>query len=371
VAANFKLPLGLAGLLVLRASFAPDGWNSFARRATPMMLGLAAPFVASGTFLWWRGGLQEFLLSQFVVGPKYAAYWRSTMTFPCFYENIAWQNNLPLLALLGFGACCIALRWPARRDRTWKDDALYLWLAAALLVAFAHGSFLLYHLHSLAAPLVLLSAGRMSSMLSGFRQRPVLQRMAVAGTLFVVLAVPAMQARRNIRLAAEFRPERFASDDWLRLGQSLRDSTTAEDRIAVWGNAPVLYLYAERKSATRFIYSIFLADTFSELGFKSVFLEEFQRSRPTYFVLIKPQQKRPCAAATLNDEFASFESFGELRAIVEREYVLEHEDARAYIYRRADAPPPAHSAICCPSRSEAVVSPARISDICGEPQPAP
>jgi hypothetical protein len=83
---------------------------------------------------------------------------------------------------------------------------------------------------------------------------------------------------------------------------------------------------------------IFLADQFSSFQLKQVFLDEFRQSRPTYFVLLKPQPPRPCVAATRNDEFPSYESFGDLRRIIESEYVLESEDARALIYRRADAP---------------------------------
>ena len=336
VAALFKLPLGLAGLFVLWASFSPDGWRSFARRAAPMLFGLAAPFAVAAFYLQARGALQDFLFSQFVVAPQYAAFWRATMSGACLRENLLRLSNVSVVALLGFAAAVMLFGWRDSAMRSWKRSVLYVWLGVALLVLVVHGSFLLYHFHSLIAPLALLAAGPASGTLAAPRSSPVLRRLAVAAVLLLLLGSAARQVRRNFLLAEAFRAENFASDYWLRLGHALRDRTSPGDRICIWGNAPVLYLHSQRDSATRFIYMIFFADPFAHFNLKAAFLDEFRAGHPAYFVLMKQHPARACAAMTRIDEFPAYQSFTELRRIIATGYVLEQEDEQMLMYRRAD-----------------------------------
>jgi 4-amino-4-deoxy-L-arabinose transferase-like glycosyltransferase len=346
VAAGFKLPMGLFGLLLLWAAGGPreHGWGKFAQRWVALATGVAAPVALFCAFLYLRGGLPDFLVSQFVVAPQYTAYWRSTFTWQCLRQNLTYFGHIPtfVLSLLVAG---FAIRTAARKEKlTPAQEFVFAWWGVGLITLVVHSAFLPYHFLPLAAPLSILAAG------SIFFLAEAHQRLAVLGLLALALVVPAneMRHRAVYSWSAIRHPETLVV--WRDLGDYLREHTAPSEPLYVWGNVPEIYILAERKAATRFSYALFLAKDWDGVDLRALFLSEFKSNLPRYFVLIKRQPPLACAAATRSDEWESFQRFAALKSIVEGNYQLEMEGELYLVYRRADRPPQGKTASPISSR---------------------
>lgn len=80
-------------------------------------------------------------------------------------------------------------------------------------------------------------------------------RPARRALLVALILVPA-----SIAAVAVHRARHLNADDEpaIKIGALIREATSPEDRIFVWGYAPELHLFAERLPNTRFVYAVFL-----------------------------------------------------------------------------------------------------------------
>ena len=70
----------------------------------------------------------------------------------------------------------------------------------------------------------------------------------------------------------------------------IKKNTSREDKIAVMGSEPQILFYADRKSATSFIYAYHLVSGKKyDIQFQEQTIKEIEREKPKYFILVNSQ----------------------------------------------------------------------------------
>ncbi len=113
----------------------------------------------------------------------------------------------------------------------------------------------------------------------------------------------------------------------------LQRRTQATDRLYVWGYDPLIYLLAQRPSASRFIYSFPLMSDWAPRSWQGEFMAELETHRPVYFVVQRYEGARWITGHVVDsgDYIAWFPA---LESWLARNYELETEIEDYLIYRR-------------------------------------
>ena len=73
----------------------------------------------------------------------------------------------------------------------------------------------------------------------------------------------------------------------IKIAEYIKAHTSKDDRIAVIGSEPQIYFYADRKSATGYIYAYGLMEPHSYASRMQLeFIQEIEASRPEYIVFV-------------------------------------------------------------------------------------
>src|SRR6201999_1081087 len=73
----------------------------------------------------------------------------------------------------------------------------------------------------------------------------------------------------------------------IRIGEYLRERTSAGDAIAVLGSEPQIYFYSDRHSATGYIYTYGLMETQKYAGqMQQEMIREIERARPKFLISV-------------------------------------------------------------------------------------
>ncbi|MFN8532210.1 MAG: glycosyltransferase family 39 protein [Dehalococcoidia bacterium] len=114
----------------------------------------------------------------------------------------------------------------------------------------------------------------------------------------------------------------------------LRERTTSNDTVLVWGFQALVNWLADRPSPTRYVFSYPLTigrpDSAPRREARETFLHEFDAARPAYVVLVSKDVNpiQPVDSVTLLDGFPA------LKARLDRDYVKERDIAEFQIFRR-------------------------------------
>jgi hypothetical protein len=196
-----------------------------------------------------------------------------------------------LWALAACGLVALALDPVAR-----KRAGFVLALVAASALAIVPGFFFRPHYFVLTLPAAALLAGIAVSTLA--RRMPAsLPRPLRAGVPALLLACALGSA-----LASEGRylfastPDEVARTTYglnpfpesIEIARFLRERTTAEDRIAVFGSEPQIYFYAGRRAATGYIYMYPLMETHDLAGrMQDEMILEVAGAKPRFLVYVR------------------------------------------------------------------------------------
>jgi hypothetical protein len=216
----------LTALPVAFLLFRASGWQAVARAgvAAAAVVGVTAAFFGPRDFLLWtvtgNGGylaLRGSLLASVLRGLG------MTSAFVALNAVIIW--------------CCVVAR---RRGRV--DWDLWLWLGGGAVAVLAGFRFFGHYYLQLVPPLALIGAMGLPTVLRQWR-------LAVAGLAVPVVAMWVFGfSPPNARGIIPYRD----------VADRVRDLTTPEDRIFVWGEYPEIYWAANREPATRFIHTGFI-----------------------------------------------------------------------------------------------------------------
>jgi len=264
------------------------------RCLTAFAAGLAAVPCSVALVLAWQGVLQT------------AAFW--TFSYARAYVSevpwaSAWRLFTGALATVtahtrevwALGALGLAAFWirPAASVDSGAKRLLTGWLIAAL-AAISPGFYYRPHYFVLLLPAVALLAGAGVLAIAGLlsRAREYAAPLAVALVpLFVCTLFGVRQARYLFTAAPEtIVRETFVSDPFneaVAVAGYLRAHTSPDDRIAVLGSEPEIYFYAQRRSATGYIYMYPLLERqpYAESMAREM-LDEIEAARPAYLVVV-------------------------------------------------------------------------------------
>lgn len=126
-------------------------------------------------------------------------------------------------------------------------------------------------------------------------------------------------------------------NDYRPIANYISKHTSKDQRIVVWGFAPLIYWYSERLPATRFFWSDLLAGRVPASDprnkkpasplFWEMFFEDMETQRPVYFVDTSP--------ASLHDyEHFPIDDYPALRAYLNDRYKIEATVNKAVVYKR-------------------------------------
>jgi hypothetical protein len=336
ITALFKSPYGLFGLGMLYAVFTREQRKSgkiFVRLAA-MALGFLVPLIFCAAYFFLKGGLADLLTTQFVFVPQYVARIHEIFKFRDFVASAFRPFFLPLhiLVLIGLGSVIVSI---VRRERIGVPvRLLVIWFAVAVSSFFMHGSYLAYHYLPFCAPLLLLSLGTIHFLYSGFREKGMYTQVLLVAVAIAVFSMPGKRLGEHVLYAWRSLRREIPIATWLQVGAYLQRHTSPEETIVVWGNVPDIYLRAERKAATRFLCTGYLAMTTHGVNYRKVFQEELRKNNPAYFMLVKQSSLTP----GLPDSLTSFQEFGELRTWLASGYEVEMNTEQYTLFRRKGRP---------------------------------
>ena len=213
------------------------------------------------------------------------------------YQWVLWPQvraTLPSLwPVYLFAALALLVRWPnggkvaasPARGRFWCT----VWLLAALLSIAAGGYFRRHYFLFAAPPLALLAAAGIDAglrRLGGFG-RPGWLRLALAAgiVLAAVLSSPwyYLTGSPGQKIARIYGNNPFAESQLV--GSYLRENSEPSDRIFIFGSEPQLLFYAQRRSASRymFVYPLMFALEGASQRQQQA-LDEIRASQPRFIV---------------------------------------------------------------------------------------
>ena len=250
-------------------------WRTLPARLLVFSAGVVAPFAVTCLLLWRAGVFGKFWFWTF----RYASQYTSENTFSdgleAFRDTVVpiLQQNPGLCLLAAAGLVAV---WWRKRDRA---SAVF---AAALLffsfLAMCPGLFFREHYFVLVLPAVALLGGAtarsrlgcglfaIALCLSLYLQRDLLFRMSP------------LQASRELYDGSPF-PEAIQVADYIRA------HSTPKDLVAVLGSEPEIYFYANRHSATTYIYTYGLMEPQPfALQMQNEMIHEIETAQPEYIV---------------------------------------------------------------------------------------
>lgn len=234
--------------------------------AAKTVLGLVAGFVAvtalTLAYFAWRGALADFYQYAWVYnlvyyGPEISLVdrgWAFAGIVPMLWQNYSIVLLATALTVLGLAVGLVQCRPTAEQMKS-APTAWYLlaWLGLSLGGAAASGRAYGHYYIQCLPPLALAAAWAFTEAMAWWRERGFSwRRLAAAALLFAGAANLVFTPVRGRATPAT------TEDPALRSAAYIRKMTAPDERIFVWGYNPDIYLYADRKAASRFLYCSFL-----------------------------------------------------------------------------------------------------------------
>ncbi len=338
LAVLLKLTLGLFLLVPLLAVLLSerDPASARLRRAGAYLLGCLAVLAGVAAVLWRAGALADTVEVLFLWNARYS---RLRVPLPLasdpLYQTARFLIGgrrwllfpVGLLALVG--TADLALR-PASGRLRWL---LPTWALLMMASVWVQGKYYTYHWLPVLPPLALLGGHGLSAVARlprGARAR----RAAGAAALAVVFSLLGAAYWKSLRLPIGYltgrTPRSVLLSRWDRHGDfSLRADrevasflqrhTGEGDSIFVWGFEPLIYFLADRRPASRFLYTVPLVTAWSPPEWRSELIRDLTQNQPA-FIIVAHNDVLPWMTGRRDDSAAQVHSFGEFRSILDRHY---------------------------------------------------
>ena len=288
-------------------------------------------------------GMLRMMLRVFDNGADRTADFKSTVD-----QWVVFGAGFPLL----FGLAAIGLLRQLRRG---KGILLYLllWLAAAIAIVIWQGNYIQYHFFVIWPPVVLLAGLAVSNWDKRVRGQgdeeisphPRTRSPLHPVPLFVSLVTITLLLLRMwpwlndtyTNVVVQRKPlaqlyEESYQAPVIPMARYLREHSQPEDYIAIFGDAPWVYVLADRPNATRFSFvNVWIKKRGSPnyALMTQQFLAGLQRNRPLYFMLTKPNYPWPN-----NDYIADYKQAKPIYNYVEANYQYEAEIGEFLVFKR-------------------------------------
>lgn len=332
LATLFKVPYGLFGILPLVTIVLAQ--RREVRRLlgslTSLAIGFGTPIALCVLYFWAKGALDDFLDTQLVFAPAYVAQVHHVFGLRRFLFGATRPALVPLhaMALLGLGM--LVARGRRGSGPRLGEMLLVGWIAVVLSVVVMHGSYLGYHYVALFAPVTLLFASALHTAVTAPRSRYGWPLLPALGLVGLALSVSAATFSGHVALTRRILSGHVLDAEWRDLGHYIKARTSPSETILVWGNTPIVYLYAERRAASRFMATAYLSVEAPRLRYRELFLAEVEKNQPVYLAVFREASVTPA----LPDARTSFAQFRALQDLIAARYTLERETPLYQLYRR-------------------------------------
>ncbi len=297
------LDLGAPGLVLAFLAWQNrDPLPSLLKRWSILVAGFAAPVVVSLAYFGLKGALRDYVFyawtynleyygPEITLGDRLSIFWKPFGLLAHSYPFV----GIAIAAGLVYFIYRVVQRASSAEERAQNPVLVYVvfWTLTSMTAAASGGrTFEHYYIQCL-PPLCLAGAWALhasSRLLVAERVAP-LTRVAVTLVLVVVVAWTG-----HITLEARERTQSI--DPSKRAAEFIRDHTGPDETMFVWGYHPDAYLFADRRAASRYIYSSFVTglipwtntapdvDTAYAIvpGAMDTLLADLTASRPTFLL---------------------------------------------------------------------------------------
>jgi 4-amino-4-deoxy-L-arabinose transferase-like glycosyltransferase len=293
--AVFYLPLGAA--LALWSGLRREGRDPRAAtiRTAWLIAGATVPPVVIGIVFALQGVLGKFLFWTFQYAREYVSLVPLSLAPELFGINFGAVLRMmwPMWLL---GAIGLVALWVVRWDSRARAILTGLLIASAL--AIVPGFYFREHYFIMLFPVVALLVGvtiaAAESLFAWAGARGPARGLAALVFLAAAGLSLAIEGPQFFFMSPrEISRGRYANNPFIEaveLGSYIRQRTSPDDRIAVIGSEPEIYFYADRKSATGYIYMYPLMEPQKYAGWmQSEMIREVEAAHPKYLVFVKIQ----------------------------------------------------------------------------------
>ncbi|MEY2546950.1 MAG: hypothetical protein QOG48_2067 [Verrucomicrobiota bacterium] len=264
------------------------GYLIFSRAKTKQVAtflgGAVLPFVLTCAILWRAGVFEKFWFWSIT----YARQYGTRISFPLppaivgdALPSITGSNvGFWMLALVGLAVC-------AWRIRSGRRELFLCGFFVFSALAVCAGLYFRPHYFILALPAVALLIGDRAAAVTKIVSRIVIMAAFVFATALALFAERDFFFSLNMNDASRLTSGVNPFPESMRVGDFLREHTTPDDTIAVLGSEPQIYFYAQRHSATGYIYTYGLMEPqpFAAQMQKEM-MREIETARPKYVVFV-------------------------------------------------------------------------------------
>ncbi len=254
--------------------------------------GAAVPVMVIIVLLAVQGVLDRFWFWTFQYASAYVSQFPASLAWPSFLTG--WQSvtqaNLPLWLFSGFGLLMLWVgRWPL------GTKMFVTAFVGFSFLALIPGFFFRPHYFILLLP----GAAFGMAVAVSFIEKDLLSHVPsvmaqVIGTALFLVLVGTYALHERVYLTSmtphELSRLRYGANPFpeaVEIARYLREHTTEDDRIAILGSEPEIYFYANRKSATGYIYTYPLMEPQPFASrMQDEMMDEIEDGRPKYLVLV-------------------------------------------------------------------------------------
>jgi 4-amino-4-deoxy-L-arabinose transferase-like glycosyltransferase len=283
------LALGLVAWGGLRRT--PPDVQATVLRGALVLVGAILPFAVLCAVLAAQGVLERFWFWTFQYASQYVSRMSLSVGWTLFTSTLALITSatLPMWLLAALGAVMLwATRWAA------DTRVCITGLLVASFIAVCPGFYFREHYFIVLLPAVALLVGVALVSIERLLARavsPAGARAAVVALFVVGVGVYALIEQRSLGLSPrELSRQRNGTNPFVEaveIGRYLREHTSPDDRIAVVGSEPEIYFYANRKSATGYIYTYPLMEPHRYASrMQDEMIREIDAAHPRYVVFV-------------------------------------------------------------------------------------
>jgi hypothetical protein len=271
----------------------PVNWKSFYIQSTFLCTGAFIPFASICLLFWWTGYFDKFWFWTFTYAWAYASEQSLStgfVTFLLMFLKIS-DPSFPLWLLAGIGLT--ATLWD---EQGRKNNFFVVCFLIFSFLSVCPGLYFRNHYFVLLLPVVALLTGLAVSSLFRLisKHKPCPYFLAIPLSLFLVaycftftnqwsffFSLTPCQASRYMFV----HPQPFCES--VEIGRYIKSHTERTDRIAILGSEPQIYFYANRFSASGFIYTYPLMEKQPyALSMQKEMIGEIEKAQPEYIIFI-------------------------------------------------------------------------------------
>lgn len=288
--------VGFGGLYLVWTQFRvrPIEWSKSSMRVAVFSLGAVVPFGVTCLIMFVTGVFKKFWFWTFAYASQYVSEVPASKAPAIFWESFKDITRPSIWLWLIAGAGFILLWW----DKSQREKAIFVsGLCIFSLLAVTPGFYFRSHYFIVLLPAAaLLTGAAVSVARTFFHHRQILPALRLWMPIVLFVAASVHYVNRLSEFFFELSPHDAsrvlygitAFPESVEIAKYIADNSAPTDRIAVLGSEPQIYFYANRPSATGYIYTFGLMEQQKyALQMQQEMINEIETSHPGFVVYVR------------------------------------------------------------------------------------